>query len=197
MGSILGIAALVIAVIALVVAGVFPGPVGPAGAAGLDGANGATGAAGPQGPAGPAGAGTLMNYTQADPWASGGLPLVGCTNLLVLNITVPSAGTVIVTQSAHLWVEHTSGTTDTWIVNTAMTTSACTDSNTSLLAWDGDIPSAWPSATLVNEAGSVVNAFPVSAAGTYRFYLNGQMATGQSTGDRVSEASLLAVFYPG
>ena len=191
LSSVLAIAALALAVIALVVAAVFPGPVGPAGA---NGANGATGATGPQGPTGPAGAGTLMNYTQSDPWVLGGLAISGCQNVLVLNLTVPRAGTIIVTQTAHLWIEHTAGTTDTWIVNTAMPTSLCTDSNTSLVAWDGDIPSTWGSGT-VNEAGSVTNAFPVGGAGTYTFYLNAQMYAGASAGDRVSEASLLAVFY--
>lgn len=194
LGTILGIAALALAVIALVVAAVFPGPIGPAG---TNGATGATGATGPQGPAGAAGAGTLMNFTQADPWTSGGLSLVGCTNVLVLNITVPRAGTVVVTMSAHLWIEHTAGTQDTWIVNTIMTTSACGDSNSSLIAWDGDISSAWPSASLTNEGGSATNAFPVPAAGKYTFYLNAEMSAGQSSGDKVSEASLLAVFYPG
>ncbi len=197
LGTILGIAALALAVIALVVAAVFPGPVGPAGTSGTNGATGQTGPTGPQGPAGAAGAGTLMNFTQADPWTSGGLSLVGCTNVLILNITVPRAGTVVVTMSAHLWIEHATGTQDTWIVNTIMTTSACGDSNSSLIAWDGDIPSAWPSSSLTNEGGSATNAFPVPAAGTYRFYLNAEMSAGQSTGDKVSEASLLAVFYPG
>ncbi len=199
-GTVLGVAALALAVVALVVAAVFPGPVGatgPAGANGANGTNGATGATGPQGPAGPAGAGTLMNFTQDAFWTSGGLGLVGCTNLLVLNLTVPGAGTIIVTESAHLWIEHTAGTQDTWVVNTAMTTSVCGDGNTSLIAWDGDISSAWPSATLTNEGGSATNAFPVPAAGKYTFYLNADMLAGQSTGDKASAATLLAVFYPG
>lgn len=138
-----------------------------------------------------------MNSTQADPWTSGGQGLVGCTNILILNITVPRAGTIVVTMSAHLWIEHTLGTQDTWIVNTVMTTSACGDSNSSLIAWDGDISSAWPTASLTNVGGSATNAFPVTAAGQYTFFLNGEMASGQSAGDRVSEASLVAVFYPG
>ena len=203
LSSLLAIAAHVLAVGALVVAAVFPGPVGPAGtdgangAPGTPGATGATGATGPQGPAGPAGAGTLMNYTQADPYTSGGLTLSGCTNLLVLNLTVPSSGTVIVTMSAHLWIEHTAGTTDTWIVNTATTAGLCGDSNSSLVAWDGNIPDSWPSASLVNEGSAATNAFPVPAAGTYTFYLNAIMSSGQSSGDKVSESSLLAVFYSG
>lgn len=194
MSSILAIAALVLAVVALVVAGVFPGPIGPMGPAGTNGATGATGATGPTGPAG---AGTLMNYSQDDPWAVGGLPLVLCTNVLVLNLTVPRAGTIIVTSTTHLWIEHTAGTTDTWIAMTSQSSTDCTDSNMSLVAYDGNIPDSWPSASLVNEVGSTANAFPVATAGAYTFYLNVRMSAGESTGDRVSEASMVAVFYPG
>lgn len=137
-----------------------------------------------------------MNSTQADPWASGGLSLVGCTNVLVLNLTVPSAGEIVVTSTTHLWIDHTAGTSDQWIVMTTLSPTDCSDSNTSLVAYDGDIPSTWGSATTINEVGATTNVFPANATGTLTFYLNAQMSAGQSSGDKVSEASMVAVFYP-
>jgi len=137
-----------------------------------------------------------MNYSQDDPWTTGGLSIVGCTNVLVLNLTVPRAGTIIVTTTAHLWIDHTAGTTDRWIVMTSQSATDCADTNSSLVAFDGDVPSTWGSAATINEVGTTVNAFPVTAAGTSTFYLNVAMSIGQSAGDRVSEASMVAVFYP-
>lgn len=186
LGTILGIAALAVAVIALVVAAVFPGPVGPAGT---------QGATGPTGPQGPAGAGTLMRYAQSDPWTTGGLALVGCTLALNVSITVPGPGTIVVTSTTHLWVTHTTGTEDAWVVMTNTSATNCRDDNGLLVAYDGNIPSAWPSG-FTNQVGTTVNAFPASAAGQYTFHVTAQMTSGQAVGDAISEVSMVAVFYP-
>ena len=192
MGAALGAVAVVLAAIALVVSFAIPGPAGQTGATGADGADGATG---PRGPTGPAGPGTLMNSTMSAPWFTGDLPIVGCTNIHSLDLTVPSAGTIVMTSTVHLWVDHTAGVTDSWSFHTTDSPTDCISPTTDRVHYTAEIPSSWPSDSLINQAGTVVNAFPV-AAGTHTFYLNVDMWSGQSVDDRVSEASTVLVFYP-
>ncbi len=186
MSSLLGIAALAIAVVALVVSFAIPGPVGPTGA------NGATGATGQRGPAG---AGTLMNYSMSAPWTSGGLPLVGCTNVLIVNLTVPSAGTIVISSTIHIWVDHTSGTEDLFTTQIATISTDCSTSNSNRIGIVIDVPASVATASVINQQGSSTNAFAVTA-GPHTYYMNSQMQTGQSSGDKVSEASMVLVFYP-
>ena len=193
MGTWLNMAAIAVAVVALVVALVIPGPTGPVGPAGTDGTDGATG---PQGPQGPSGAGTLMNSTRSTPWEAGGLPIVGCTNVHSLNLTVPSAGNIVMTSTVHIWVDHTSGTTDAWSFHNTDTPTDCSDSATDRIRYSSEIPSSWPTDSFINQAGAVSTVFPIAAAGTYEFHLNVDMWSGESAGDEVSEAETVLVFYP-
>lgn len=190
-GALLNVAAIAVAVVALIVSVAIPGPTGPPG---TDGADGATGPTGPQGPPGP---GTLMNNTRSSPWMTGGLPLVGCTNVHVLNLTIPSAGTVVMTSTVHVWVDHTSGTTDSWSFHNTDSPTDCSDSTTNRTRYSSEIPGSWPTDTFINQAGTVTTAFPMAAAGTYPFYLNVNMLAGEGAGDGVSEAETVLVFYPG
>lgn len=200
--------AVVIAILALILSLAVPGPTGAIGAPGATGAQGLQGPAGPTGPrgltgdvgspgpAGPAGAGTLMNSTRSTPWQSGGLPIAGCTNIHMVGLTVPSAGTVVMTSTVHVWIEHTTGTADTYSVHQTTDIADCSDSSTTRIRYTFEVSNAAPTDGFMNLAGSVVTAIPVGSAGTYAFYLNIDMLTGQSGGDQVSEAETVCVFYP-
>src|SRR3990170_2589514 len=144
MGMGLSVVAVILAVLALVMSLVIPGPVGvkgdagapgatgpigPTGANGAQGPAGATGPAGPAGPAGPQGPpgpGTIMT--------SSGSPLLlstiggACTEGWNVSITVPSNGTVVVSGVARLRISHTTGTEDRYFLVTADTSALCPDS---------------------------------------------------------------------
>jgi hypothetical protein len=137
-----------------------------------------------------------MNSTRSTPWQAGGLPIVGCTNVHSLNLTVPSAGNIVMTSSVHIWVEHTSGTADAWSFHNTDAPTDCSDATTTRTHYTSEIPSGWPTDSLINQAGTVATAFPIAAAGTYEFHLNVDMWSGESAGDAVSEAETVLVFYP-
>src|SRR3990170_279496 len=224
LGKMLGPIALVLAVVAMAVNFVVPGPQGSsgidgtdgingtngtnglpgatgprgfpgaAGANGTDGTNGTDGATGPPGPAGP---GTLANYSVVAPWQAGGLALVGCSNVMTVDLTVPSAGYVVVIATVHVWVEHLAGNTDTWTIFESSAGAAdCSDTDPTRNVFFQEISNSLAADTFMNEAGSVVNTFSVGGAGTYSFYVNSMMYTGETAGDRVSEASCVVIFYP-
>ena len=217
-GKMLGPIALALALVALAVNFVVPGPQGAAGVDGTDGVNGTNGTNGPQGPTGPrgpagadgingingtdgatgpAGPGTLANYSVVAPWQAGGLPLFGCTNVMTVDLTVPSAGYVVVIATVHVWVEHLAGNTDTWTIFESATGPAdCSDTDPTRNVFFQEISNSLAADTFMNEAGSVVNTFSVGGAGTYSFYVNSMMYTGETAGDRVSEASCVVIFYP-
>jgi len=188
MSSILGIAALALAVVALVVGFAIPGPTGPAGA---NGANGATGATGAQGPQGPAGAGTLMTTNST---ANAVVLAATCTQYTgaEISITVPRAGQVVINANVMLDIQHTTGTRDVAYVVVQNNTSACPDDPYLGIMV---VQSGLPTDTYWNSI-AVMNNYTVSAAGTYTFYVNGRMAAGASATDQFWYANLVAVFYP-
>ncbi|HEV8594527.1 MAG TPA: hypothetical protein VGR51_03265 [Thermoplasmata archaeon] len=231
MAKVLGVLAIALAVVALAVNFVIPGPQGPAGTDGAQGSQGPQGPLGPTGPGGqncwdlngngirdvgtedlngdtvvdvadcrgatgPSGSGALVTSAVASPWQTGGLGLVGCTNVLTLSLVVPSAGTLVLTSTVHVWVDHTNGVTDTWTIFHGDTPTMCSDTATDRGAFFQEISGAAPTDTFMNEAGTLVNAFPAAGAGTYTYYVNAEMYAGESANDRVSEASAVLVFYP-
>ena len=213
MGMGLSVVAVILAVLALIMSLVIPGPlgvkgdagatgatgatgpIGPTGANGAQGPAGATGPAGPAGPAGPQGPpgpGTIM--------ASSGSPLLlstiggACTEGWNVSITVPSNGTVVVSGVARLRISHTTGTEDRYFLVTADTSALCPDSPGSWLdSIQPDIatdPSVWVSA-------AAEDAFAItSGAGTYTFYLNARMVVGADAADVFVFLGVVAVFYP-
>ncbi len=194
LGTILSVVAVVLAAVALVASIAIPGPTGPAGPAGTNGTNGANGATGATGPQGPAGPGTLMNSSVVQPYLTGGLPLVGCTNVVYANLTIPRPGTVVVTATLHVWIDHTTGTLDRLVAETSNSTTDCAGS-LSVVRYAYDLPANYPTNSIVNVVASFSNAFPVTA-GPVSFNLNMQMTSGQSAGDAVSQAGIVVVFYP-
>ncbi len=201
LGSILGIAAVILAAVALVVSFAIPGPAGPAGANGTDGTNGtngtngatgATGATGAQGPRGVPGNGTIMAYNQS----AATFIVIGsaCTNSgTSVNITVPGPGTIVVQGSTRLHIDHTTGTEDRWLVAVGPDATTCP---LGAWSWLDSIGTNDPTQASYWKSAYAQNAFTVTTAGTYTYYLNAYMISGQDSGDEFIYANMVAVFYP-
>lgn len=191
----MSIVAVLLAATALVVSFAIPGPQGLPGAAGTNGTNGAngtTGATGPRGPTGPAGNGTLMvsNGTGATFITIG----ASCTNSgLLVNITVPKSGTVVVQGSTRLRIGHTVGTEDRWLVTIG---TAPTDCPVGAWSWLDSIGTNEPTQASYWVSAYAQNVFTVTA-GTHLYYLNAYMVVGQDASDVFIYANMVAVFYPG
>ncbi len=191
LGKWLSIGAIALAVVALVISVAVPGPTGPAGANGANGTDGATGPQGPIGPTGPAGPGTLMATNETGAKVSIGSACTTYTSAEV-SITVPSAGEIVITASVMLDLSHTSGTRDIAFVVIQNNTSSCPDDPyLGIMVVQSTLPTDtyWQSV-------SVQKNYTVSAAGTYTFYVNGRMTSGQNAADQFWYANLVAVFYP-
>lgn len=153
--------------------------------------NDCTGLMGPMGPQGPAGPGTLMefSYTVID------TPLTDtCTAMtnVVVSITVPGPGFMLVTAFADLGIFHSLGTSDFWRLVISDTPGDCSGT-----VWrtDGKIASTWgDDATPAPEF--VWRVYTISSAGMYTYYLNAYMLLGFGDGDRLDTANIVAVFYP-
>jgi hypothetical protein len=169
--------AVILALAALVTSFVVPGPPGSQGT----------------GPAGPPGPGTLINSTRSSFGPGPSLLfIVGCTNVHVVNLTVPSAGKVVMTSTVYGQIEHTMGTTDIWGLYPLASGTGCLFKDIGYIA---ELSGAAASDIGVNFGASVVRAFTVSA-GTYAFSLHIDMLSGESPNDFVSGAETVVVFYP-
>lgn len=147
---------------------------------------------GPTGPTGPAGPGTIMAYAQVSGLTTVGAP---CTNYAgaEVTITVPSAGTIVVTAMTRFILSHTTGTGDAVVLFVGTTASSCLFP----YAWVHEIPSSYPSDATTEVTGTVQAVFPVASAGTDTYYVNGQMYFGSDPDDRFVSDLTVAVFYPG
>ena len=174
--------ATILAVAALAANFAIAGPMGPRGPTGATGATGATGPAGP---------GTLTAWANT---TGGGLIGATCTNYPAaeVTITVPEAGTVIVTAAIRVSVSHTAGTQD--IVRIFLGT---TDTDCTIDDWRGfgTVGTNTPSDTIYMTI-TVEEPFAVGAAGTYTFFVNGDMIAGAGPMDTFYGAGTVAVFYP-
>lgn len=202
------------------------GPQGPPGGNGTDGANGTacwdlngngigdlpdedingdsvvnvTDCAGPEGPQGPVG----PQGPQGDPGpgaiiatgVSGSTTTIGiaCTHYdnAEVTITVPSDGTIIVTAQIWVRISHTFGTEDSWRLAIGENPTDCASA---YYRWADSITSNAPNDSDADRTGSPHRVFFVSA-GTYTYYANGYMVSGQDVSDVFWYASLIAVFYP-
>ena len=196
----ISIAALGTGIVALAVSLGVPGPVGPTGPMGLDGpvgsmgpmgpvgATGPIGAIGPQGPPGP---GTLMDFDEN----SGNQALTtSCQNYVgsALFFTVFGPGTIVVTASAGFLIENTAGTADNLQIFIDPSISGCAiDPYYATYYVDTSSGSQF-----VLDVLFLQEPFVITAAGTYTFYLNTQMVSGQSPSDIIFQSSMIAVFYP-
>ena len=115
----------------------------------------------------------------------------GCNNPLTVTIDVPAAGTVVVSTQAWIAVEHSAGTRDLLNLTTASDAGSC---GVGPYGAAVDIPADYASATSFHSV-SLQRPFPVTA-GASTFSFNGVMQLGQSSGDAVVYANMIAVFFP-
>ena len=96
----------------------------------------------------------------------------------------------------HVWIEHTNGITDGWVFMTRTTAADCGISFADPTSALNEVSGAAPTDSTINMAGALTNMYPVAAAGTYTFYLNSQMYSGESASDTIVNGSVIATFYP-
>jgi hypothetical protein len=110
-----------------------------------------------------------------------------------VSITAPGPGYIVVTSNVWLKLSHTSGTVDDFSLSH-------TDNASALGAFTDqvreEIPSGYATDTEMNRTFSVHSTFPVASAGTYTYYLVGQMHSGQDAGDKFWYAQMTAIYYP-
>jgi len=213
----LSLIALIIAIIALLLSFPIPGPTGPAGPAGGDGATGPQGLQGPVGPAGPTG----QNGTQGpegpagpagqtgpqgpkgDP-GPGSLVAVNSTNVSTvfdtcthftnasISITVTGAGTIVVATVVQMDIDQVASEID--YVRIFIGTNE-TDCTVDVATYRYKVPNNSP-AGIYPVTATLVEPFQVAAAGTYTYYVNGEMPNGAGGSDTCTSVGLIAVFYP-
>ena len=205
----LSVVAVLLAVVALVINFVIPGPTGAQGIQGVKGDKGDTGNTGaagpqgpqglqggvgpqgPQGPQGPPGNGTIM----ADNSVNSGMAVPGaCTAITGLNVTIAATGpgTVMVHASVLISIAHANGVID----EVDMTLAAAPDSCT-LDAWTtfAYISAAQPTGTYWPQV-IMQKPFSVTTAGNYTYFANAWGFFGAGAGDTIRYSSIVAVFYP-
>jgi hypothetical protein len=167
-----------------------PGPAGPAGTQGTQGSKGDPGAKGDKGDAGP---GTRMVSSEV---LGGYTTVIGttCTNYVggAVTIDVPGPGRVLVDATTNVVLDHTLGASQRVQVSIGSTSTDCSD-------WRGagihGVPAALPTAHYRVQLPSK-RVFNVPSAGTYTYYLNGQMFVDQISLDRFLSNRMTATFFP-
>jgi hypothetical protein len=109
-----------------------------------------------------------------------------------VTLTAPGPGTIVVEATAWMQLEHVQGTVDNLLLAIGSDATDCSDPYTNI-RWD--IPSGINSDSSIDQTFSMTRVFTV-AAGTYTYYLNGYMLSGQSASDRFWFASMVARYYP-
>jgi len=186
LSTILSVVAVILSVVAVGASFAIPGPTGATGPAGLNGTDGTPGDAGIQGPPGPgslvASNGSISALTIAST----------CTHYTGINVTVTGAGTVVVTTQVRVFVAHTAGTADIVRVYVGVNATDCSyDAWRSYTSVGANAPTDSYYLTL-----TVQKPLPVAAAGTFKYYVNGDMFSGSATADSFTGAGTVAVFYP-
>lgn len=167
------------------------GPQGPQGNPGPQGPQGDLGPQGQEGAQGPPGPGTTVAYASVS-----GYQNIGdvCThyNGGEVTITVDGPGIVVVSATVHFSIDHAFGNQDVVQAFIGESDADC--------IWDAykhlhGIDAAEPTQNFMYTP-YLHKPFPVAGAGTYTYYLNGEMEVGAATTDQFARASMIAVFYP-
>ncbi len=187
----LSVVALLLAVAAIALNLAIPGPAGPKGDTGAPGTNGTNGAPGPQGPTGPAGPGTLMAASTTTGTVTIEFACTHYTNAEV-SLAVPGPGTIVVSATIMINLNHVSGTEDDGFFRVAPDTTTCANDPYMSI---GDVAGPEPSGSYWMTVPAELTS-SVTASGTYTFYVNGRMVIGQDAGDHFFYANMVAVFYP-
>jgi hypothetical protein len=136
--------------------------------------------------------GTRMVSTEADEGAVIG---TSCTNYgggeITINVAGP--GRVLVDATTTVTLNHTVGITDEVKVGISPTSTDCYDYQGAAIH---RLPAALPTDYYYRVQLPSKRVFDVAKAGTYTYYLNGQMLYGQDPNDRFSWSRMTATFFP-
>jgi len=118
-----------------------------------------------------------------------------CTDYtgVTISFTPPSDGTVVVTAVVAAYMDHTSGTQDQMIVEVDLTAGG----TCSFQPWGAYLTVQSDVATgIFSWTTSLQRVWPVTAGGSYSFYINAEMNSGASALDQIGYASMVMVYYP-
>jgi len=111
-----------------------------------------------------------------------------------VSISVPGPGTIVVSATVGVGINHTVGVSDEARIFVASSPTDCTlDNYTAFVS----VPQSLPTDPFHYETVPILRPFAVRASGAYAFYVNGIIPSGWDPGDRFDSASLVATFYPG
>ncbi len=117
-----------------------------------------------------------------------------CTHYTGAEVTirVPRAGTVVVSATVGVGINHTFGLEDDARIVVATSGSDCALTNYTAFI---SVPPTLGTDPYFYETVPLLRPFPVSGPATVTFYVNGVMASGADSRDRFDSASLVAVFH--
>jgi hypothetical protein len=109
-----------------------------------------------------------------------------------VTITVDGPGMVVVWASLHFEIDHDVGDQDYLLAYIGESDADCTLDDHMRIE---GLHAATPSQGFVS-AVNLHEPFAVAGAGTYTYYMNGEMVLGAVTLDNFVAVSMIAVFYP-
>lgn len=108
-------------------------------------------------------------------------------------LSVPGPGFITVTASVWVRVNHTAGTTDVVALNISASPGAMGEVYSRAVS---TIPGAIPTTGQVDVGKTVTSVIPVTSAGTFTYYLVGQMTSGYDASDTFWYAQMSGIFHP-
>ncbi len=120
----------------------------------------------------------------------------GCKEINSCSLTASAAGTVVVEAWAQVVVNHTSGTTDRFVMQVETAGSVSCPEDDTVNASDYEIPATLGSNIDVDFTLSHARTFPISAGQNRTFRLSGRMVSGAGTSDQVENSRMLCTFIP-
>jgi hypothetical protein len=111
------------------------------------------------------------------------------------SINVPDSGYVLVYAHATLVISHTTGTTSEIYFQISPTRAATISYNTGGFTWIS-LTSALPTSTQYKSSVDINKVFRVTAAGTYKFYVNCNRYYGDATSDTYWYPHMAALYVP-
>ncbi len=110
-----------------------------------------------------------------------------------VTLVVPGPGFITVTSNVQYKINHTVGTMDLVYINHTDNVANMGSAYTTVRE---EIASAYPTAGQIDMTSCVVSTFPVGVAGSYTYYLVGQMASGQDANDWFYWAQTTGIYHP-
>ena len=109
-----------------------------------------------------------------------------------VTIVVPGPGTVVVSATVGIGINHTFGVNDFAQIVVAESSTECAVNNFTAFV---SVPATLPTDPFHYSTVPLLRPFPVAGAGSHTFFVNGIVTSGASDGDRFDSASLVAVYY--